>query len=481
MPHRRLRIPLVALGLSAVVLCSQVTAGAVAPRAVPPLWSITATTTEDQFDAIPNGQCSLREAVHSANTRVDFGGCVHSGSDPRIGTAITLPGGTYRLTRPGSGDSAGSLDVHANVGISPQGFDRAVIDGDNADSVIEVGSDGSLGLLRLTIRNGNTTGTGGGIRSIGGGPIDIQNTTITGNSAESGGGIGLVDPTNVVLVDVTISGNRAAGDGGGIYMDGGITWLRIGRATIADNAADSDADGDGDGGGIRLVSGTVFPANSIVAGNRDVSGSGTVAPDCSGAIVSSGANLIGSVDGCGYSSGLADLVERDPLVAPLADNGGPTPTHALLAGSPAVDAGNYGTDIRRPWPEFDQRYLDVVGQPDIGAYERVLCRGVAINRFGTPRRDLLIGTTGRDGFLATGGHDRMRGLAGADAFCAGTGNNLIKGGSGNDLILGEFGKDKLIGGKGRDTLRGGPDNDRLIGGPGRDKLRGGPGKDVRKQ
>ena len=112
--------------------------------------------------------------------------------------------------------------------------------------------------------------------------------------------------------------------------------------TVANNTADSDGDGDGDGGGIYAPTlGTFNARNSLFGNNRDLSGAGTVHPDCSGLFFGVGYNLIEDVAGCtlggsqvGYVTGL------DPDLGPLQGNGGSTLTRALLAGSPAIDAGN---------------------------------------------------------------------------------------------------------------------------------------------
>jgi hypothetical protein len=134
--------------------------------------------------------------------------------------------------------------------------------------------------------------------------------------------------------------------------------------TIANNVADSDNNGSGNGGGIFIFSGTVNLLNTIVTGNTDRGGQ---APDCSGTITSLGHNLIQSTAGCtitGDTTG--NILGQDPRLGPLADNGGPTFTHALLPGSPAID-----TASSQNAPSTDQRG---VARPqgagfDIGAFE----------------------------------------------------------------------------------------------------------------
>ena len=111
-------------------------------------------------------------------------------------------------------------------------------------------------------------------------------------------------------------------------------------------------------------------SNSIVAGNKahgtiGISAERHVA-DCRGKVTSLGHNLIGDDSGCNYTPAVGDLVNVDPILVPLAGNGGPTFTHALLQESPAIDAGDDSS-----CPETDQR-----GTPrpqgarcDIGAFE----------------------------------------------------------------------------------------------------------------
>src|SRR5262249_52070792 len=107
---------------------------------------------------------------------------------------------------------------------------------------------------------------------------------------------------------------------------------------------------------------TLTARNTIIAGNT-----APTAPDLSGSLGSQGHNLIGNTEG-GSGFHETDLLNVNPLLGPLQDNGGPTLTHALLPGSPAIDGGD-PTDA----PEWDQRgegFYRVVGKNiDIGAYE----------------------------------------------------------------------------------------------------------------
>lgn len=224
--------------------------------------------------------------------------------------------------------------------------------------------------------NGEPDGCGGGVfwgdryRQL-----VIARSTISGNSAVHGGGI---CAQFFEMGNSTVSGNAATGDGGGIHLLEYDVWNSIRNSTITANTADSDNDGFGDGGGVFNQSqGTYFDThleNTILAGNVDLGGE---APDCSGHLGSSQFNLVGDLSGCGFAPLGWDITGSaaapvEPGLGPLQDNGGPTPTHALLAGSPAIDAGHpyvfLPTDQRgvsRP-QDGDQ---DGSAYSDIGAFE----------------------------------------------------------------------------------------------------------------
>jgi hypothetical protein len=180
----------------------------------------------------------------------------------------------------------------------------------------------------------------------------------------------------VSVINSTISGNSAESGGGGLgnHNDNGTVTLL--QTTVTNNTADSDENDHGDGGGIHNAGGTVTLTNTIVAGNTDGSaGPDPIHPDISGDITGNSYNLIGDTTGGMGSAGMySDMASTDPLLGPLADNGGSTETHALLGGSPAI---NYVPSSECILP-VDQRGISRPqgSDCDIGAYERV-CRPVS--------------------------------------------------------------------------------------------------------
>lgn len=196
----------------------------------------------------------------------------------------------------------------------------------------------------LTLRDssvyGNTAAAGGGIHSQA--AATITDSTLSGNVTTSNpsGGAGMSSSGPLTMVNSTISGNAALGSGGGLVVGSGSA-AGLYNVTIADNTANADGDVTGDGGGIRIASGAVSLSHTIIAGNRDNGAIGAIHPDCSGTFNSLDYNLIGDTTGCALIGQTARNVTGAPAgLQPLADNGGPTDTHALLRSSPAIDAGN---------------------------------------------------------------------------------------------------------------------------------------------
>src|SRR5262249_15042404 len=113
------------------------------------------------------------------------------------------------------------------------------------------------------------------------------------------------------------------------------------NTTVSGNLANSDASGSGNGGGVVVNAGTFNFVNTIIAGNNHivVPGPFLEPDDCSGTVNAFGFDILKDVNALYCTvSGLPS--GADPGLGPLQGNGGPTPTMALLPGSPAIDAGN---------------------------------------------------------------------------------------------------------------------------------------------
>ncbi|TWT48390.1 right-handed parallel beta-helix repeat-containing protein [Botrimarina hoheduenensis] len=331
-----------------------------------------------------DGQTTLREAITLANTLPGRDAIAFA---PNLsGQTIALAGSEISIT-----DSlliAGDT-VEAPVTIDAQQQSRvfSINDGDGA-ATIDVAitdltltggatnnqSGGAINTLEnLTIERsvitGNQTsgfGFGGGVFAGGIGTLTVRDSTISGNTAYSGGA--LINYTtgggSVVIESSTLSGNEEFGYTGGAIFNQSV--LTITNSTITDNIGDV-------GGIFSRFNDVVNLSNNIIAGNRRTDGTPTNLANTGTLTGVQRFNVIGPggamlmIDGVdGNQLGVAD-----PLLGPLQPNGGPTPTHAPLAGSPAIDAGDPAV-LAEPGV-FDQRGepFDRVefGRIDVGAVE----------------------------------------------------------------------------------------------------------------
>jgi hypothetical protein len=219
---------------------------------------------------------------------------------------------------------------------------------------------GTLTLQNSTIRDNNAGGDGGGILNVRS-TLIVKQSTLSGNSTSTYGG-GIASSGWVTLQQSTISGNSASISGGGIDNAYDDSTLTVENSTISGNSAFKV------GGGIKN-NGPATLQNTIVA-NSPAGG------NCDGRITDSGGNLSGDAT-CAFTVA-SSRSSVDPLLGPLANNGGPTQTHALLPGSPAMDAA-----VNCPPPATDQRG---VARPqgsacDSGAFELDTTRpSVTINQ-----------------------------------------------------------------------------------------------------
>jgi len=240
-----------------------------------------------------------------------------------------------------------------------------------------VHSMGNVSLVETTLAGNQTNGN----FANGGGLFTAANATLlrstvsenqTTGSASAGGGV--VAQGNATLTESTVSGNRTLGPNGfgaGVVSLGDLAVL---RSTVTDNHASQAA-----GGGLRIqdtsiiVFGSIVAGNTAAGGNPDIShGDGTVAAFYSLIGSAAGTSLNPANPGSNFIGTAASPF--DPLLGPLASNGGPTRTHALLPGSPALDAGAPGVtppnDQRGPgFPRVVDGLGDGTAVIDMGAYE----------------------------------------------------------------------------------------------------------------
>lgn len=343
---------------------------------------------------------TLRDCVVTANVTVNIGcgggilstaasltvigGTVSNNISDCDGGGIAIEGGTALIQNAivSGNESAGDgngifIEDSTNVTIS-----GSTING-NVNSTgffgegggISIGNNANVTIQSSTIRLNSTTGDGGGINIDDFGVasnVTILNSTIANNIAEGeGGGIhacGFVG-SNVTIQNSTISSNETRnGDGGGIVITAGNVSLL--NDTIAFNRVSTAPQTEGIGGGIAVDSLGASPVvtfrNTIVANNTS---GATNDPNDSFGDFTANYSLI-ETPGFGTITGSNNITGIDPLLGALQNNGGPTLTHALLAGSAAINAGD---PAFFPPPSTDQRGAGfnrvINGRLDIGAYE----------------------------------------------------------------------------------------------------------------
>jgi predicted outer membrane repeat protein len=325
-------------------------------------------------DPMVANDCSLRGAIIKANTTM--------GMD-----TIMVPAGTYTLTIDGDDDTAamGDLDLTDSVTIIGAGQASTIIQAgmtspvpgpcsDCIDRVFHIPSSGiTAEFMDLTIRHGSAVG--GGIFNQGG-TVEITDSTLSNNSANNlGGGIFNSDDGTVEITNSTLSGNSASVNGGGIFNQDDSDTLTITNSTLSGNSA------GGNGGGIYIGEEMTIK-NSIVA-NSPSGG------DCFKVSVSLLTALGQNFDTDGSCAALDSEFTQVPStgpgglnLGPLQNNGGPTETHALLAGSVAIDAATDCTEVDGLTAVTeDQRGVmrpidgdgDSTADCDVGAYEAPGC------------------------------------------------------------------------------------------------------------
>jgi hypothetical protein len=410
----------------------------------------TITVTTNNPSVIADGQCSLIEAIVNANNdAATFPDCAAgSGADtivlpananvtlsavynstfgptglPPITSRITIEGNDATIARQGGAPAFGLIVVRGNFplpstpgdltlqsvtlsggsfgGLSNNGtasIKNSIISG-NMGGGISNSYSGSL-----TIENSSISGNGFGVGN--GGTLAIKNSTISGNT---GGGVFNSYSGNLTIENSTISGNTSNFSGGGVSNVGGR--LTITNSTISGNRANvagglfNDRYYNGYCNALHFCSdGSLTLNNSLIAGNQ-----ATVAPEIENTSIVSANNFnlfgaSGNAGVSGFAPGPTDIVPSVSLaqiLRPLKNNGGPTQTHALVAGSPAIDAGNPGgcrdnsgallqTD-QRGFPRNVDGNNDGTARCDIGAVEGVGAAAIPIIDFdGDGKSDITV-------------------------------------------------------------------------------------------
>lgn len=274
---------------------------------------------------------------------------------------------------------AENIRISASITLAGNRNDKAIIDGGRLDTAVLVKAGTTVSLSNLIIRHGFTRKVGGGILNHG--DLTLLRTVVTKNAAVSNGessgqGGAIYNTGALTLIQSTLSKNRAT-EGGGIFNLGEV---RVSSSTLSGNNSESYGAGIESFGNLAIVNSTfanntaIYGAgiytvattaisNSTFSGNSAIIGGGiynaqpqaqvTVqntisagniasysSPDCAGTITSRDYNLIGDVSDCSINLAPHDITGVSADLGPLADNGGPTHTQALLSDSPAIDAGN---------------------------------------------------------------------------------------------------------------------------------------------
>ena len=358
--------------------------------------TITVTKTADTDGFCILTDCSLREAIKSAS-----------------GDAVQVPAGVYTLTLGRelliTGDGAPKDLTLTGAGAATTIIQAAIQPNVASARVFHIAG-GQVAISGVTIRHGNPSsnaggildndatltitstmitkngGTLGGIVNGGGGRVTLMNSTVSDNTggADSAGilnsqnaagtprntltvvnstisnnsGRGLWNGGTLTVVNTTISGNTYGGHGAGIYnfscCGNENATASVNNSTITGNSSSSKS-------GIWNNQ-TVKVSNTIIAGNTAPS-----QPDCN-SFTSLGYNLVGD-SSCSFGSVTSDMTNVDPKLGPLANNGGPTLTHALMPGSGVNSCA--ATDqrgvVRPQGPRCDIGAFELVPPPRVPA------------------------------------------------------------------------------------------------------------------
>ncbi len=234
--------------------------------------------------------------------------------------------------------------------------DGITLSGNNTSRVLNVSAGSVVDLDTWTITAGLTLAGSDGAGILNDGDLTMRNSTLFGNISGGHGG-GIANTGSLTLLNSTVANNTAGHSGGGIAsLEGSVAAF---SSTIADNLSIES------GGGLYAGAGVVTLTGSIVAKNIASNVPYDVNLTGSASVSAEGGNLFSTLHGTDLIAGLGVLV-GDPLLADLADYGGPTHTMQLLPGSPAIDAATTNTNLQADQRRFE-RLLGAAA--DLGAYE----------------------------------------------------------------------------------------------------------------
>ena len=317
------------------------------------LLSVSGNNSSMVFRVDPNVTASISGlTITGGNSRFGEGGGLFN-----YGTAtLTLTNCTV------SGNSAiaegGGL---FNLGTAT--LTNCTVTGNSANDGGGLFNAGTATLTNFTVTGNSTGDDGGGLFNYGRSPLTLTNCTVSGNYAYLGGGLSNIG--TATLTNCTVSGNSASDGGGGLWNDGTATLT---NCTVSGNSAAYSY-----GGLFNL--GTATLTNTIVAGNTTLPNGGGSSSDIGGTVSVSGSyNLIGTGGSAGLTNGVNhnQVGVANPLLGPLGDYGGPTPTIPLLPGSPAIGIGSPALAVDPSTGQAltaDQRGYTQSGVVDIGAFQ----------------------------------------------------------------------------------------------------------------
>ncbi|MBP9108356.1 MAG: hypothetical protein KBF83_02255, partial [Pyrinomonadaceae bacterium] len=364
--------------LRGAVASSNVTAGNNIINFDPAIFGASQTITLGGTELVINNNGSLTVNGPGANLLTVSGNNASRIISNSVGAVTTISG--IRFT---AGNGVGAANTGRAGAVYNNGgnltLNSVVITGNtaaNGGGLNNATAGAILTLNNCVVSNNTSTSSGGGMQNFSTSTLNIINSEVSGNTGGSTtGGGGIQGNGTVRVINSTIANNTAnAGNGGGLVYNGGTgNSLTVTNSTFSGNTAVLS------GGGVLRTgtTSTVAIGNSIFAGNTNTGG---LTPDASGTFTSQGTNIVGNGSGAVGFTGPGDQVGTagtpiNPQLGPLTNNGGTSRTFALLAASPARNAGNnaIALDLGGSPLTTDQRGAGfprvVGGTVDIGAFE----------------------------------------------------------------------------------------------------------------